>query len=121
MQMIILKCIYFGDGVLFTLNLMFCFYIVIRYVCRSSDFKLGFIYYFYTFAILLSACRLTYVLLMVLEPDEVDFAFSVKETPAKITDTNIMDRICDSLFYVFGCVIVYSIYQIGQKLQMIPM
>ena len=82
MQIIILKCIYFGDGVLFTLNLMFCFYIVIRYVCRSSDFKLGFIYYFYTFAILLSACRLSYVLLMVLEPDEVDFAFSVKENPA---------------------------------------
>ena len=121
LQKLILKCIYFADAALFALNLIFCLYIVVRFVLRNKDLKLGFIYYFYTFAITLSAVRLAQMILMILKPDEVDFAFYELTDPAKSSPVNLMDRSCDIMLYLFGCVIVYSIFQIGQKLQMIPM
>ena len=109
-QKVILKCIYFGDTALFALNLIFCLYIVVRYVLRNKDLKLGFIYYFYTFAITLSAVRLAQMILIILKPDEVDFAFYKITDHAMHSPINLMDRSCDIMLYVFGCVIVYSIF-----------
>ena len=67
-QSLVIKGIYLGDMILLAINFFFCFYIVIRYVCRTKEIQVGYIYYFYTYAIIISALRLVFCILIFAKP-----------------------------------------------------
>ena len=110
--------IYLADMMLLIVNLIFCCYIVIRYVCRNKELRVGYIYYFYAFAIIISAIRFSECVLVFTHPSQTDIVLyeDINES-AQLTTNNLLDRLGDNVTFVFGCVIVFSIYLIQQKLQ----
>ena len=98
--------IYAVDAFAMVCLLTLCFYIVLKYVCCPSEKIMGFIYMFYSFAVILCSLRLTQSLMVVL-----NLADMLKENkPDHITPVNILNTLGNTLTFLFGCVIVYNTF-----------
>ena len=64
-QVDVLLAIYWFDAVLLALILCFCLYIIAMYLCNRKEKKLGFIYIFYTYAVILCSLRLAQSILVI--------------------------------------------------------
>ena len=109
----IIKGIYFGDLLFLLLNLLFCLYLVIRYVSRNKESK--FIYYFFSFAITLSVCRITQLSLTILISDNCLKWESIEES-ASLNVCSILSAVCNFCIFIFGYTLVYSVYRILQRM-----
>ena len=64
-QVNVLLAIYWFDAILLALILCFCLYIVAMYLCNRKEKKLGFIYIFYAYAVILCSLRLAQSILVI--------------------------------------------------------
>ena len=103
---------YYVDAVVVSFILIWCFWIVLRYVCFSKEKKLGFIYLFYSFAIILCSMRIAQSVLVIYNEGSTLKA----NQPDDFTGVNLLNNICNALTYLFGCVIVYNTFLLQQKL-----
>ena len=103
---------YLADAVVVTFILIWCFWIVAKYVCFSREKKLGFIYLFYSFAIILCSMRVAQSMLVLYNKG----AKLKTNQPDDFTGVNLLNNVCNALSYLFGCVIVYNTFLLQQKL-----
>ena len=105
-QLDVMLIIYAIDAFAMVCLLTLCFYIVLKYVCCPSEKIMGFIYMFYSFAVILCSLRLTQSLMV-----EINLANMLKENkPDQLTPVNILNTLSNTLTFLFGCVIVYNTF-----------
>ena len=107
-----IKITYLVDAVVVTFILLWCFWIVLWYVCLSKEKKLGFIYLFYSFAIILCSMRIAQSVLVLYNNGET----LQTNQPDDFTGVNLLNNLSNALTYLFGCVIVYNTFLLQQKL-----
>ena len=94
------------DAGVVLLVLFICFWVVLKYVCCSGEKKLGFIYLFYSFAIILCSLRIAQSILVL-----INRASGLQHNePGEPSAVNILNNISNALTFLFGCVIVYNTY-----------
>ena len=96
--------------------LFVCFWVVFKYLCCSGEQKLGFIYLFYSFAIILCSLRIAQSTL-VLASRGTQLQDKEPDEPSVV---NILNNVSNALTFLFGCVIVYNTYILKCQLKLIP-
>ena len=96
--------------------LFFCFYIILAFLCTRSEKRLGFIYIFYAYAVILCSLRLAQSSLVIFNKGYMLQDYQ----PDDLTVVNVLNYACDDLTFVFGCVIVYNTVVLQQNLSLIP-